>query len=82
MAGQGENRVRRGLRVVMHGGRELTFSAVMIGQTTPVAAPEAPQTPEPPPSAGDTQAKEFGGREGPDPTRYGDWEKNGRCIDF
>jgi hypothetical protein len=26
--------------------------------------------------------KEFGGREGPDPTRYGDWEKNGRCIDF
>lgn len=25
---------------------------------------------------------EIGGREGPDPTRYGDWEKNGRCIDF
>lgn len=25
---------------------------------------------------------EFGGREGPEPTRYGDWEKNGRCIDF
>jgi len=25
---------------------------------------------------------EFGGRDGPDPTRYGDWEKNGRCIDF
>ncbi|MDH4072548.1 MAG: DUF1674 domain-containing protein [Gammaproteobacteria bacterium] len=24
----------------------------------------------------------MGGREGPDPTRYGDWEKNGRCIDF
>ncbi|MDQ3287403.1 MAG: DUF1674 domain-containing protein [Pseudomonadota bacterium] len=20
--------------------------------------------------------------DGPDPTRYGDWEKNGRCIDF
>ncbi|MFQ5609885.1 MAG: DUF1674 domain-containing protein [Woeseiaceae bacterium] len=28
------------------------------------------------------QPKEIGGREGPDPTRYGDWEKNGRCIDF
>ena len=27
-------------------------------------------------------AKEIGGREGPDPTRFGDWEKNGRCIDF
>jgi hypothetical protein len=25
---------------------------------------------------------EQGGREGPDPVRYGDWEKNGRCIDF
>jgi len=27
-------------------------------------------------------AKEVGGRHGPDPTRYGDWEKNGRCVDF
>lgn len=26
--------------------------------------------------------REIGGRDGPDPTRYGDWEKNGRCIDF
>jgi hypothetical protein len=26
--------------------------------------------------------KEIGGRKGLDPTRYGDWEKNGRCIDF
>ena len=25
---------------------------------------------------------EIGGRNGPDPTRYGDWGKNGRCIDF
>ncbi|WP_440221579.1 DUF1674 domain-containing protein [Dokdonella sp. MW10] len=25
---------------------------------------------------------EIGGRDGPDPVRYGDWEKNGRCIDF
>nr|WP_291220103.1 DUF1674 domain-containing protein [Dokdonella sp.] len=25
---------------------------------------------------------EIGGRGGPDPVRYGDWEKNGRCIDF
>ena len=30
----------------------------------------------------DPRPKEIGGREGPDPTRYGDWEKNGRCIDF
>ncbi len=26
--------------------------------------------------------KEINGRSGPEPTRYGDWEKNGRCIDF
>lgn len=25
---------------------------------------------------------ETGGPEGPEPTRYGDWEKKGRCIDF
>jgi hypothetical protein len=28
------------------------------------------------------QPEEIGGRGGLDPTRYGDWEKNGRCIDF
>lgn len=26
--------------------------------------------------------KEHGGPKGPEPTRYGDWEKKGRCIDF
>ncbi|MGD8378740.1 MAG: DUF1674 domain-containing protein [Gammaproteobacteria bacterium] len=26
--------------------------------------------------------QEIGGRKGPEPTRFGDWEKNGRCIDF
>ncbi len=31
---------------------------------------------------GDRKNKEIGGRDGPEPTRYGDWEKNGRCIDF
>jgi hypothetical protein len=25
---------------------------------------------------------EIGGPKGPEPTRFGDWEKNGRCIDF
>ncbi|MEO8010080.1 MAG: DUF1674 domain-containing protein [Dokdonella sp.] len=28
------------------------------------------------------RAVEVGGRDGPEPTRYGDWEKDGRCIDF
>ena len=26
--------------------------------------------------------REFGGSDGPEPTRYGDWENKGRCIDF
>ncbi|HLZ96943.1 MAG TPA: DUF1674 domain-containing protein [Steroidobacteraceae bacterium] len=26
--------------------------------------------------------REIGGRGGPEPTRYGDWELRGRCIDF
>ena len=28
------------------------------------------------------KVKELGGPKGREPTRYGDWEKNGRCIDF
>ena len=43
---------------------------------------------EAPPPGDDTltdvadRPKEIGGRGGLDPTRYGDWEKAGRCIDF
>jgi hypothetical protein len=28
------------------------------------------------------QPAETGGPTGPEPTRYGDWERGGRCIDF
>jgi len=28
------------------------------------------------------RAKEVGGRDGPEPTRYGDWEKGGIVSDF
>lgn len=28
------------------------------------------------------RAKEIGGRDGPDPIRYGDWEKGGIASDF
>ena len=28
------------------------------------------------------QPREIGGPKGAEPTRYGDWEYNGRCTDF
>ncbi len=28
------------------------------------------------------QPEEIGGPKGLEPTRYGDWERKGRCIDF
>lgn len=33
-------------------------------------------------SARGNQAPEVGGRDGPDPARYGDWEKGGIASDF
>lgn len=32
--------------------------------------------------ATDQQPTELGGRKGPDPARYGDWEKKGIAVDF
>jgi len=42
--------------------------------------PPPPDEGEPPAAA--TLPPEIGGREGPEPTRFGDWELKGRCIDF
>lgn len=39
-------------------------------------------TPDPKPQTPAAQPEEFGGPAGPEPTRYGDWEKKGRCVDF
>jgi len=36
----------------------------------------------PPAAEGQAPAPEVGGPAGPEPTRYGDWERRGRCIDF
>ena len=40
-------------------------------ETDPAAEPPKPDLPP-----------EVGGPNGPEPTRFGDWEKNGRCTDF
>jgi hypothetical protein len=33
-------------------------------------------------SAVKNERVEIGGPKGPEPTRFGDWERNGRCVDF
>ena len=40
---------------------------------------DKPPLPKPKPPE---KPKEIGGPKGPEPTRYGDWEKGGRAIDF
>jgi hypothetical protein len=55
-----------------------TPSATGPGEQVPAAGRESPADE----AAQDNAQREHGGRAGPEPTRYGDWEKNGRCIDF
>jgi hypothetical protein len=61
------------------GGFSGTISPVMPNDDNHEATSELPTAlpaqPTPPP-------REVGGREGPEPTRFGDWELRGRCIDF
>ena len=50
-------------------------------------APESSHEPAPKPDVEtkvitEGNAGEKGGPKGPEPTRDGDWEKKGRCIDF
>jgi hypothetical protein len=51
--------------------------------------PDTPKIPEAKPDshpdlkpAKPNLPKEIGGPKGPEPTRYGDWERNGRVSDF
>lgn len=55
----------------------VTLSEFIASQAPKAAAPDPVKAQTP------GAVPEIGGRkDGPDPTRYGDWEKNGRCIDF
>ena len=59
-------------------------------QVLPLAlSPEAAALKPPPPRAAPglnpapaEMPPETGGPKGPEPTRYGDWERKGRCSDF
>ena len=46
-----------------------------VQHATPGPEPHSTPPPKAPPI-------EVGGPSGPEPTRYGDWERKGRCIDF
>lgn len=41
-----------------------------------------PSKTEPKPNPTTEKIPEVGGPTGLEPTRYGDWERGGRCIDF
>lgn len=60
--------------------------AVLSGEPAPAAEPDEPVDPEamvePVEAKHQGQPGETGGPKGPEPTRYGDWERKGRCIDF
>jgi hypothetical protein len=52
-----------------------------IEQSEPCDAGRSP-VPAARPTAAAAPPKEIGGVTGPEPTRFGDWEHKGRCIDF
>ena len=52
------------------------------GMSTPKPETAAPDANPPEPAQPPPRPKEIGGPAGPEPTRYGDWERNGRCSDF
>ncbi|MBE7220485.1 MAG: DUF1674 domain-containing protein [Caulobacteraceae bacterium] len=63
------------------------------GTATPGAAPERPLTPAArraleeaaarrAAAGGEAAPNEQGGPSGPEPTRYGDWERKGLAVDF
>jgi hypothetical protein len=49
--------------------------------TATLPIPEPSPDPDPATPA-DAPPAEFKGRKGPEPTRYGDWETRGICVDF
>jgi hypothetical protein len=61
------------------------MNAAQQQPVSPPGDPPSPQssaTPETGTDADSNRPREIGGRGGLEPTRYGDWERAGRCIDF
>lgn len=58
------------------------FRVPTIDVQTMAANNTADSPPEASPVKSTAHPPETGGPKGPDPTRFGDWERKGRCIDF
>jgi hypothetical protein len=71
-------RIWHNFRLHMHHPQEKQPIPQRPAANDSAPAQEADATAPPPAS----QPREIGGRDGPEPTRFGDWEKAGRCIDF
>ena len=52
------------------------------GRKRPSGRERLPQTDSRGQDPSDGPVAEIGGPKGPEPTRYGDWERNGICYDF
>ena len=50
--------------------------------TVPAPPSKAPETEARTAAANAGKTREIGGPKGPEPTRYGDWERGGKCVDF
>ena len=64
---------------VMHKARKAAASPAPAKAATPPAKHRRDFAAE---AAAASGAKEVGGPSGPEPTRYGDWERKGICYDF
>ena len=77
----GAHRIIVQCRVAMTDSSKDTASANPSGPA-PSDRPDAPVAEGADRKPESARPPETGGPKGPEPTRYGDWEKGGRCIDF
>lgn len=61
----------------MNGETPKKGNPTAVAETPPAEGPAGALTPPDAPPV-----PEAGGPKGPEPTRFGDWERKGRCVDF
>ncbi|MEP6548635.1 MAG: succinate dehydrogenase assembly factor 4 [Gammaproteobacteria bacterium] len=69
------------LRKTVFSGK-LSLVTTHSDDPTQIKPSSEPASADRPAAATAPKAREIGGRDGPEPTRFGDWELRGRCIDF